>query len=105
MRPVRREADCAWELRGHWATLREVVVVWPDGRVRGYVEHVTPTDVFALVWDGRATVHVPLGLLPAVRQPHFDEPLDGNAVSPPPSWRERMTVPHVAGQLAFRLSV
>lgn len=35
----RRESDAARELRGALITVREVVVAWPGGRVRGYVEH------------------------------------------------------------------
>lgn len=99
MRPARREAAVAWELRGAWAARREVVLVC-DGdvsRVRGYVEHVAPTDAFALMWEGAGLAHVPLARVSAVRRPHFDEPLDGCPVTPPPF---RVRVPEqLPGQL------
>lgn len=97
----RRESEVAWELRGAWATLRELVVVWPGGRVRGFVEYVAPTDAFCLMWDGRGTIHVPLGLLPSVRRPHFHEPADGEPVVPP-MIRQRVPLP-MPGQLSLPL--
>jgi hypothetical protein len=39
-------------------------------RVRGYVEHVAPTDAFALMWDGSGVAHIPLAVVAAVRKPH-----------------------------------
>jgi hypothetical protein len=96
--PSRRESECAWELRGAWAIQREIVVAWPGGRVRGYVEHVAATNAFALVWDGTETVHVPLALLPSIRRPHYHEPLDGQAVAPPTPVRRELPM---AGQLTF----
>lgn len=101
-RPVRLESRVAWELRGAWATLREVVVVLDrGGRVRGYVEHVSPTDAFALVWDGHGPAHVPLALVVAVRRPHLHEDAMSDAVPPPPP-RARVPLP-MPGQLAFAL--
>lgn len=95
----RRESAAAWELRGALAAVREIVVAWPGGRVRGYVEHVSPTDAFALVWDGRSTIHVPLTLGPSVRRPHFHEDDVSEAVAPP---ARRVRRP-MSGQLAFVL--
>lgn len=108
MRPVRREAAVAWELRGAWAGLREVVVVWADGRMRGYVVHVASTDAYALLWTevkvdtkGRRVLgerHVPLEIVLAVRRPHHSAPEDGVAVTPPPPPEPIITTP---GQLSF----
>jgi hypothetical protein len=67
------EAAVAWELRGSWASQRQVALVLKAGRVRGYVEHVAATGAYALVWDGRDVVHVPLALVLAVARPHFHE--------------------------------
>lgn len=78
-------------------------MAWPGGRVRGYVQHVAPTDAFALVWDGTATVHVPMSLAPSVRRPHFTEPLDGAPVAPPLLRRPRVLDP-TPGQLCFPLT-
>lgn len=97
LHPERLEAAVAWELRGAWATQREVVVVMQGSagrtadtrdapadraRVRGYVEHVAPTDAFAKMWDGSGDVHVPIVRVATVRKPSFSEPLDGNPVAP-----------------------
>lgn len=97
--PRRREDEVAWELRGHWATLREVVVVWPGGRVRGYVQHVAPTDAFALIWDGLRETHIPLAVVADVHRPHWTEELDGKPVSKP----ERHVIFVYPGQLQFDL--
>lgn len=73
-------------------------MVWADGRVRGYVEHVAPTDSFVLVWDGAGVMHVPLALGLSVRRPHFSVPEDGARVAP----RCRSGVPvQLVGQLEF----
>lgn len=96
----RLESAAAWDLRGAWAVGSEIVVAWPGGRVRGYVEHVSPTDAFALVWDGAHALHVPLGLGPSVRRPHFHEPLDHVRR---PLRRTAVPLP-MPGQLAFALN-
>lgn len=89
MHPRRIERAIAWELRGAWASRREVVVVLMPAadrprRLRGYVQRVAATDAYALVWDGVAEAHVPLALVLAVRSPHFSAPEDGDPVGPPP---------------------
>lgn len=99
-RPARRESEAAWELRGAWAAFREVVVSWPGGRVRGYVQHVSATDAFALIWDGVREMHIPLVVVSNIRRPHFSEPLDGEPVPRPP---ERKTIYVFSGQLEFDL--
>lgn len=96
------ERAAAWDLRGAWATQREVVVVLEGnrGRVRGYVEHVSASNAYALIYDGAGTAHVPLAFAAAVRRPHFHEPLDGIEVTPPPR-RRRRTIQLSPGQLAL----
>jgi hypothetical protein len=106
--PTREESAVAWELRTAWAKLREVVVIMVPpraetvgakgapadrDRVRGYVTSVSPTDAFALMWDGKDTAHVPLGLVVAVRRPHYQEPLDGKPVPPPPPREAQILAP------------
>lgn len=98
--PAAREAAAAWELRGAWAAQREVVVTAGRWRVRGFVAHVAPTGAFAMVWDGRDEVHVPLAQVGAVRRPHFTEPMDGAAVPRP---APRRALPMLPGQLALDL--
>jgi hypothetical protein len=106
MRPARLERVCAWELRTAWALRREVVLVMGErGRVRGYVQHVAPTDAFALVWDGRGEVHLPCALVATVRRPHFSEPLDGEPVGAVPVPEVRQAPPPMDGQLALDLWV
>lgn len=95
------ERAAAWELRGAWATQREVVIVLEGdrGRVRGYVEHVAASNAYALIHDGAGTAHVPLVFAAAVRSPHFHEPLDGPEVSLP---RRRRSLPlPMPGQLSL----
>lgn len=93
----------AWELRTAWASQREVIVVCAADRqrVRGYVQHVAPTDAFALVWDGRGDAHVPLALVLAVRRPHFSAPEDGGRVEPP---ERPPPIVVLAGQLQFEMA-
>lgn len=81
---IRPESALAWELRGHWAARREIVLRLHGGRVRGFVEHVSATGAYAIVdpvsstlpspepWEP-PTLHVPLGLVLSVRRPHFHE--------------------------------
>jgi hypothetical protein len=67
------EQKFAWELRGHWAARRRVVLALSERciipRIEGYVEHVSPTGAVAYVegW------HVPLADVLAVSRPHFTE--------------------------------
>ena len=105
--PAKLERAVAWELRAAWARRLEVVLVLErsrrvsEPRVRGFVEHVSPTNAFALVWDGEGTQHVPCQVVAAVRSPHFSEPLDGPPVAPPPA-RAAIALPHVhPGQLTL----
>jgi hypothetical protein len=89
-----------WQLRGAWASRREVVLVGVD--VRGYIEHVAPTGSFALVWDGAGLIHVPADRVLAVRVPHFHEDGDTPSVAPPPP--RSVHAPPPPGQLAFNLN-
>jgi hypothetical protein len=112
-RPQPRESDVAWELRGAWASQREVVVTLdearpgpkhddaPPGRksVRGYVEHVAPTDAFALMWDGRSVAHIPLARVMGVLRTHMDS--RGRKVKP----REREPIVLLSGQMSFDFTV
>ncbi len=90
------ERAAAWELRAAWARHREVVVVLDRqaGRVRGFVEHVSATNAYALVWDGHGTVHLPCALVRAVRVPHEHETAWGEPVAPPPP-RSIVALPYV----------
>jgi hypothetical protein len=95
--PARLENVVAGRLRVHMVLLDEVVLVWPDGRVRGYVDYVAMSDAFCLVWNGEDFIHVPLGLLPTVRKPHFHEDGQEPKVALPP---RRVRVPvQLEGQL------
>lgn len=98
--PATREGVAAWQLRAAWVRRREVSCALVGGdRVRGYVLHVSASGAYALVWDGAGEVHVPCALVLTVRRPHFQEPLDGKPVAPPPP-REAIALPS-AGQLAL----
>ena len=74
----------AWQLRGAWASGKEVVVVLdPDlhpvvPRIRGRVVYVSPTGAVAEVDDGTSggAYSVPCAAVLAIRTPHFTEPLD-----------------------------
>jgi hypothetical protein len=84
--PVLQERHVANEVRGYWALRKEIVFVFEAGqRVRGYVVYVSPSNSFALVWDGSAEAHIPMALVLSHHRPHFSEPLDGSAVSLPPA--------------------
>lgn len=98
-RPAPLESAVAWELRAAWAGLREVALSLPRRRLRCYVVRVAPTDAFAVVWDGRAELHVPLARVRAVRRPHFHEG-DGPALQPPPRPGDR-ELRQMPGQLAL----
>lgn len=69
----RFEQRIAWDLRGHWATRRPVVLILTDrclvGRIEGRVEYVSVTGAFALV-DGW---HVPCAEILAVHRPHHTQ--------------------------------
>lgn len=96
--PARLEAALAWDLRGAWAGGWPVACTTRDGaRLLGRVEHVAATCAFALLWDGREQVHVPVALLRSVRRPHFHE--DGPAPAPR-ARAPRLELPH-PGQLAI----
>lgn len=66
------EQKHAWELRGHWAARRKVVLALSERcvvpRIEGYVERVSPTGAVAWV----AGWHVPLCEVLAVGRPHFE---------------------------------
>ena len=70
---VRAESEVAWELRGHWAARRPVVVTLTSrcivDRVEGLVEKVAVTGAFAVI-DGW---HVPVADILAVHRPHFEQ--------------------------------
>ena len=94
-----REASIAYELRGAWAGGWEVVLVLnAGGRVRCRVITVATSDAFAIAWTVDGELHVPLGLVAAVRRPHFHED-SGPAVDPPPK-REAIVLP-LPGQAAL----
>lgn len=99
-RPLSHQEDrLAWELRGYMVTLREIVVAWPGGRIRGYVQYVAPTDAFTLIWDGLRETHIPVLIISSIRRPHYHEPLDGKPVERP----QRHVIFVYPGQLQFDL--
>lgn len=54
-------------------------------KVRGYVQSISATWAFALVWDGTGQAHVPLALVRAIRIPFMiNNPEDGEPVAAPP---------------------
>lgn len=100
--PVLTESSAAWALRAAWAGRWEVALSTRHGRRhRGYVEHVSPTSAYALLWDVSGLLHVPCALVRAVRRPHEHEPAWGEAVARPAADpREAIALP-MAGQLAL----
>lgn len=82
-------------LRAPRAALRDDAPGAPAdrSRVRGYVRSIAPTCAFALMWDGTDDAHIPLALVRAVRRPYFDNPEDGEHVTPPPP-REVVVLTH-----------
>lgn len=79
--PERPTSAVAWELRAVWATRREVVLVLDEEyadlpRVQGPVVRVAVTPVAATILDRVGEILVPLGVVLAVRRPHFTEPND-----------------------------
>lgn len=94
-RPARPESAVGWELRGAWASRREIVATLRADRprIRGYVEHVAATDAFALIWDGAGMAHAPIERVLSIRSPHFSEPADGEPVAPPARRRAIVTQP------------
>lgn len=96
--PARAPDALAWDLRAAWAGGWQVVATTRRGaRVRGLVEHVAPTGAFALLWNGAAEVHVPVGALRSVRRPALGE-RDGTG---PVRRRRRAPIAMPARQLAF----
>jgi hypothetical protein len=101
--PAPREDSTAWDLRRYWATQTEVVLVIDAdiARVRGYIEHVAPTNSICVVYDGHGDgdLSVEIARITTVRRPHFHEPQDGSRVPPPPN---RMRIPvQIRGQLSL----
>lgn len=98
--PDQSERALAWDLRAAWAGGWDVGLTLRGGRrVRCRVERVAATGAFAVVWDGRGELHVPVARLLAVARPHFHEPAWGSAVP-----RRSDPAPIVLaspGQLAF----
>jgi hypothetical protein len=94
------ESAIAWQLRGSWGSLKEVgISLAGRGRIRGYVVYVATTNAYALIWDGRGELHVPLQRVQAVRSIHFHEDW-GRPVGPPP--RRQTILPWIhPGQLAL----
>lgn len=74
-RPTVRDPEqtFAWELRGHWAKRRRVILIMSDrcmvDRIEGTVTQVAVTGAFAIVDDW----HVPLAEVVAIHRPHFHQ--------------------------------
>jgi hypothetical protein len=69
----RPESAIAWELRGHWASGKPVVLTLTERcivrRIEGRVERVAVTRAFAIC----AGWHVPLAEVLTIRSPHHSQ--------------------------------
>jgi hypothetical protein len=100
--PERAELALAWDLRAAWAGGWNVGLTLRGGRrVRCRVERVAASGAFAVVWDGRGELHVPIARVLAVARPHFHEPAWGPAVAPRSGGERRAIALPMPGQLAF----
>jgi hypothetical protein len=91
----------SWDLRAAWAGGWDVGLTLRGGRrLRCRVERVAASGAFAIVWDGRGELHVPVARVLAVARPHFHEPGWAGAV-PRRESRARPIVLAPPGQLAF----
>lgn len=102
-----QESAAAWDLRAAWA-LRCAVVLALDpriaahARVAGWVDHVSPTDAFAVLElvDGEGMT-VPCVAVLSVRAPHFHEPADAEIRMAPRRPRRTTVLDVYPGQLAL----
>lgn len=100
--PDQSERALAWDLRAAWAGGWDVGLTLRGGRrFRCRVERVAATGAFAVVWDGRGELHVPVARVLAVARPHFHEPAWGAAVTPRSSERRPTIALPMPGQRAF----